>query len=452
MKEWAGARVLVIGLARSGEAVARFLARSGADVTVTDLKPREELGDEARRLEELGIEVIAGGHPPALFDTTYDFVVKNPGVPYSSLPVAEALRRGIPVYTEPEIAWRARPDRWIGITGTNGKTTTTTWTGHMLAKAGISRRVAGNIGLPLCDALDGLAEGEWLVAELSSFQLMGTERFRPRIGAVLNVYPAHLDYHGTFEAYIEAKKRLFACQREDDWAVLNAGQRDAFRFDCGLQSRIAWFGGVGDGRRAGLFVREGYVWWRENGEDRRVCSLRDLALPGAHNVENFLAAGTVAILAGAPPEAVAAAADFRGVEHRLEFVRRWRGIDFYNDSKATNPEAACRALGAFSRGVVWIAGGLDRGDDYRRLLPLLRGGRVKCVVAMGQSAPRIARLAEEAGLPVRRAADVEEAVRKAIDWAREGDVVLLSPASASWDQYRSFEERGRMFKEAVNKL
>ncbi|MDI3256143.1 MAG: UDP-N-acetylmuramoyl-L-alanine--D-glutamate ligase [Kyrpidia sp.] len=453
MNEWAGARVLVVGLARSGAAAARLLARHGAEVTVTDRRSERELGEELAGLEGYGIRLVVGGHPGRLFAERVDWVVKNPGVPYSAYPVAEAIRRGIPVVTELELAWRIRPERWIGITGTNGKTTTTTWVGHMLASAGMPHRVAGNIGVPLCDVVEEIGDDLWLVAELSSFQLQGILRFRPRIGAILNIYPAHLDYHGSLEAYAAAKKKLFANQETEDWAVTGGGREDVQRLTEGVRARFARFGGRPVKGIPGMVVEGGRVMWWDGRDGEPVCAVEEVALPGAHNLDNFLAAGTVARLAGAPLSAVAASGrGFRGVEHRMEFIRRWRGVAFYNDSKATNPDAAARALGAFSRNVIWIAGGLDRGDDYRCLLPLLGAGRVKMVMVMGQSGPRIEALAKEAGISTRRVSDVEEAVRQAASLAREGDVVLLSPAAASWDQYRSFEERGRMFKEAVNKL
>ncbi|MBX6395496.1 MAG: UDP-N-acetylmuramoyl-L-alanine--D-glutamate ligase, partial [Alicyclobacillaceae bacterium] len=259
MNGWAGARVLVVGLARSGAAAARLLARAGAEVTVTDRKSDDELGDEAARLAELGVRIVSGGHPPTLFEGKYDFVVKNPGVPYSAYPVAEAQRLGIPVITELELAWSVRPDRWIGITGTNGKTTTTTWTGHMFEIAGIAHRVAGNIGVPLCEAVEQLEKESWLVAELSSFQLLGTREFRPRIGAILNIYPAHLDYHGSFEAYIAAKRRLFANQDGRDWAVLNIRQRDQYRLDEGVRAQKAWFGDRSVSGAPGMCVRDGWI-------------------------------------------------------------------------------------------------------------------------------------------------------------------------------------------------
>lgn len=453
VNEWAGARVLVVGLARSGAAVARLLLRHGAQVTITDRRRAEELGEEANELARMGARLVVGGHPESLFDQPWDEVVKNPGVPYSAHPVAEAIRRGIPVVTELEVAWRIRPENWLGITGTNGKTTTTSWVGHMLEVAGVPHRVAGNIGVPLCDVVEAIDSEKWLVAELSSFQLQGTLRFRPHIGAILNIYPAHLDYHGGLEAYAAAKKNMFVNQGPEDYAVLNGGRKDEHHLMAGVRARPARFGGPRRPGVPGMAVEGDRVLWWDGFRAEPVCAVSDVALPGEHNLENFLAAGTLAVLAGASLSAVATSGrTFRGVEHRMEFVRQWQGVTFYNDSKATNPEAAFRALGAFPKNVIWIAGGLDRGDDYRRLLPLLQEGRVKTVLTMGQSGPRIAALAQEAGIPVRRVADVEEAVRIAASLARGGDVVLLSPAAASWDQYRSFEERGRMFKEAVNKL
>ncbi|GAB6932561.1 UDP-N-acetylmuramoyl-L-alanine--D-glutamate ligase [Calditerricola satsumensis] len=448
-----GARVLVLGLGESGYSAAVLLRRLGAHVVVNDQKPRDAVPlEKVADLERRGISVVLGSHPDDIVHAGVDWVVKNPGIPYTAPPVKQALALGIPVITEIELAYWVSEAPIIGITGSNGKTTTTTLVGHILRVEGRDVIVAGNIGRALCAAAVETRPNQLLVAELSSFQLLGTRTFRPWIGAVLNVYPAHLDYHGTFADYQRAKGRLFANQTHADHAVVNA--------DCPASAELA------DGVRAtvwafsrrvpvdrGVFLRGDAAVFRGDGPEEVLFRIGDIALPGAHNVENVLAAALIARLAGASPAAIREAVRaFRGVEHRLEFVRELGGVRFYNDSKATNPEATKRALDAFEAPIVWIAGGLDRGLSFDSLIPSLKA-RVKAVVAYGQTAEQILETARRAGVDHRiRVETVEEAVPTAYAFAAPGDVVLLSPACASWDQFASYEERGRMFKAAVHRL
>jgi UDP-N-acetylmuramoylalanine--D-glutamate ligase len=446
-----GKRVLVLGLARSGAAVARLLHRHGAKVVVNDQKPLESLGEEAVRLMELGIEVIGGGHPEGIVHPGLAFVVKNPGIPYKVAPVRQAIDLGLPVYTEVEIAYRFCRAPMIGITGSNGKTTTTTLVGKMLERAGLKPVVAGNIGRALTDVVEELKADDWLVAELSSFQLMGTEQFRPRIGALLNVYTAHLDYHGTFEEYRDAKYRLFANQTVDDVAVLNWDVESVRAVAERTKGRVFPFSRT-QVLEEGVFVKDGNIQARMHGQDLSLLPVNDVALLGEHNLENVLAAVAVCLMAGADPQLIAETArTFRGVEHRTEFVKKVRGVDYYNDSKATNAEAATRAIKSFPGNVVLIAGGLDRGVDFLELVPVFRD-RIKHVVALGQAAERFLNVAQKAGVTAVKASGLEEAVRLASEAAVPGDVVLLSPACASWDMFGSFEERGDMFKKAVHTL
>lgn len=446
-----GKRVLVLGMARSGAAVARLLHKHGADVVVNDQKPPSELGQEAEELQKLGIEVIAGGHPEGIVHAGLDFVVKNPGIPYTAAPVAQALALGLPVYVEVEVAYWFAKSPIIGITGSNGKTTTTTLVGRMLDAAGLQPVVAGNIGRALTEVAEEVAADHWLVAELSSFQLLGIEQFRPKIGALLNLYSAHLDYHGTIEEYRKAKLRLFQNQTADDIAVLNWDQPAVREAAVLTKARVVPFSAT-QGLEEGVFVKDGVIQARMHGREISLLKAEDVKLKGQHNLENVLAAAAIALSAGAAPEAVAKAARaFEGVEHRTEFVRRLDGVDFYNDSKATNAEAASRAIGGFAGNVVLIAGGLDRGTTFPELVPVFEKS-VKHVVAIGQAADKLLAVAEQAGVPGQKAATLEEAVQAAAQAAVSGDVVLLSPACASWDMFGSFEERGSMFKKAVHTL
>lgn len=449
---WAGKRVLVLGLARSGVAVARQLHRSGAVVTVNDRKPRGQ-ALEAAELEALGIRVICGDHPRELVHDGLDLVVKNPGIPYHIAPIQEAMNRGIPVVTEVEVAYAMSRGSFIGITGSNGKTTTTTLVGEMLKAGGIKRVVAGNIGRALTEVAVVSDEQEWLVAELSSFQLKGTIQFRPRVAALLNIVPAHLDYHTTMDDYIRSKQKLFLNQTEDDVAIFNADCDISGELAAQVRAAVYEFSRLQQVQR-GTDVRSGVITFHgADGESERIVPVDDVALPGLHNLENALAAVTIAKVCGCSTAAVAETLRrFEGVEHRLEFVRELNRVRYYNDSKATNPTAMVRTLESFRAPTVLIAGGLDRGIDFRELVPMFRE-RLHGLLVYGQTAHILQQRGIEAGVPVvKRVENLEAAVQLARTIARPDDVVVLSPGCASWDQFTSFEERGGMYKEAVHRL
>ncbi|GIM47451.1 UDP-N-acetylmuramoylalanine--D-glutamate ligase [Collibacillus ludicampi] len=452
MMDFRGKNILVLGLARSGAAVARLLHTQGARVTVNDMKERESLGPEVEELEERGIPVILGGHPEGIVSPAVDLIVKNPGIPYTATPVKKALQLGIPVVTEVEIAYLYCKAPILGITGSNGKTTTTTLTGKILEEAGLKPVVAGNIGRALSEIVSTVRSDQWVVAELSSFQLMGTLEFRPRIAVLLNLYEAHLDYHGTLEAYRQAKSRLFINQKEDDIAVLNADQPLVMELASSIRARIFPFSRT-KRLHEGVFVQDGVIIARKDGQEREICNVSEVALPGEHNLENALAATAASFAAGACEQAIRTVLmRFRGVEHRLEYVGAKDGVKYYNDSKATNSQAALRAITSFPERVILIAGGLDRGDDFHLLIPVFQK-HVKAIVTLGQSADKLLLAAEKAGVSKRiKVSRIEEAVQVAKSLAEPGDTVLLSPACASWDMYKSFEERGRIFKQAVHTM
>lgn len=449
--EFTDKRVLVLGLARSGAAVARLLHKRGAQVVVNDQKPLVDLGEEVAELQSIGIEVIGGGHPEGIVHPGLDLVVKNPGIPYKAAPVREALELNIPVVTEVEIAYLVGQAPIIGITGSNGKTTTTTLVGLMLEQAGLRPVVAGNIGRALTDVVEEIEADRWLVAELSSFQLMGTRTFRPKIGALLNLYAAHLDYHGTMEEYRDAKFRMFVNQTAQDIAVLNWDMeivRDAAAL---TKARVFPFSAKQE-LQEGVFVKNGSICARMNGQELTVLPLQEIALRGEHNLEDVLAATAISLSAGANSEAIAEVArTFRGVEHRCEYVKTVGDVEYFNDSKATNAESAIRAINSFDGNVVLIAGGLDRGVLFEELVPVFKN-KVKHLVTLGQTADKLLSVAEQAGVAGEKVATLEEAVQRATTVAQPGDVVLLSPACASWDMFGSFEERGSMFKKAVHTL
>lgn len=449
MEQYRNQHVVVLGLAKSGAAVAKLLHRFGAHVVVNDKKPREEAAG-IEELESLGIEVITGYHPDQLIHGQVSLVVKNPGIPYEAAPVAKALSLNIPVVTEVELAYQLSKAPIIGITGSNGKTTTTTLVGLILQAAKIDAVVGGNIGTPLCSLAEKVSEDQYLVAELSSFQLMGTESFRPRIGALLNLYPAHLDYHHTKDAYLQAKLKLFANQTEKDAAILPYDQKEVLQQLPPLRANVYYFSQK-DEVDQGVFVRDGAILFADGtGHLEEIMQVSKLSIP---HVENALAAILISKLAGADRASMEhVLSTFPGVEHRLEFVATIDGVRYYNDSKATNPEAASRAIQAFTEPVVLIAGGLDRGISFAELVPVLEK-HVKAIVAYGETAEILLQRAEEAGIPERFRVDtVDRAVLTAASLANSGDVVLLSPACASWDMFPSFEARGSMFKDGVHRL
>ncbi len=445
-------RALVVGLGRSGEAAARFLATRGAQVTATDSLPEEKLGAAAETLRGLGVRLALGGREEARFEEQ-ELIVVSPGVPWDLAPLAAARKRGAEVIGEVELAARFLRGPVIGVTGSNGKTTTTALIGHLLRESGVEAQVGGNIGKPYpaaTDLVETSRDGKWNVLELSSFQLESIRTLRAHIAVVLNVTPDHLDRHGTFEAYALAKSRVFLNQRPEDFAVLNADDPVCVGYREKTPARVVWFSRTRE-LQCGTSVQAGRVVVRRSGEETRLAETAQIALRGAHNLENLLAAASAAWLAGAPPEAIArAAATFRAVEHRLEFVRRVRGVEYYNDSKATNVDATVKALESFAGGLWVILGGKDKGGDYRALRELLRA-RARGVLLIGAAAEKIARQLEGAA-PLAEAGTLERAVALAAERAQAGDTVLLAPACASFDQFENYEHRGRVFKELVNRL
>ncbi|MEK3882509.1 UDP-N-acetylmuramoyl-L-alanine--D-glutamate ligase [Paenibacillus sp. PL2-23] len=468
---YSGQRVVVLGLARSGVSVAKLFHKLGADVIVNDKKDRE-LCPEADELSALGISVLCGYHPDDLIDGRTALLVKNPGIPYSAAPVQAALARGVEVITEVEAAYWLSPAPIIGITGSNGKTTTTTLIGKLLEAAGMKPIVAGNIGLPLCEAVQEAEQDGWIVAELSSFQLKGTAAFRPQVGLLLNLAETHLDYHGDMEDYVASKRKLFANQQEGDTAVLNWDDKACREAAEGLRAAVLPFSlyerlekGVcveppysrEDG--AGEAQAERRIVYRADGMETAIMPVDALGIPGRHNAANALAAIAAALAAGAPAAGLAKPLEqFKGVEHRLEFVAERGGVAYYNDSKATNPTATTMSVRSLKRPIILIAGGLDRGSDYMELLPLFRG--LKGLVTLGQTKNKLLKVAELAGLTnaqsVNDEKDAESTLRQAVSQAASlaeaGDIVLLSPACASWDMFASYEQRGSIFKQSAHTL
>jgi len=421
-------KVLVLGLAKSGESAARLLDKLGAIVTVNDGKPFEE-NPAAQSLLEEGIKVVTGGHPLELLDEDFALMVKNPGIPYSNPMIEKALEKGIPVLTEVELAYLISEAPIVGITGSNGKTTTTTMIGEVLTAAGQNGLLSGNIGYPASQVAQTATDKDTLVMELSSFQLMGIQEFHPEIAVITNLMPTHIDYHGSFEAYVEAKWNIQSNMTATDYLVLNFNQELAKELATKTNATVV------------LYFR---------GE--KVMAADEIGVPGSHNVENALATIAVAKLRGVDNETIKETLSaFGGVKHRLQFVDQINGVKFYNDSKSTNILATQKALSGFDNSkVVLIAGGLDRGNEFDELVPDITG--LKKMVILGQSAERVKRAADKAGVAYVDATDIADATRKAYELAEEGDVVLLSPANASWDMYANFEVRGDLFIDTVAEL
>ncbi|MGH9507778.1 MAG: UDP-N-acetylmuramoyl-L-alanine--D-glutamate ligase [Terriglobales bacterium] len=479
--ELQGKHISVVGMAASGIATALFLRRHGARVVISELRPAEQLRAEIPRLLEAGVAIETGGHRERTF-LSADWIVVSPGVP-SDLPVlARARREGIPVMGEIELAARFLRAPLIAITGSNGKTTTTALTGHLLTALGLKNQVGGNIGTPLISLVEAAGPDEWAVAEVSSFQLETAERFHARIAAVLNLSPDHLDRHGSMEAYAAAKQNVFLNQSPADFAVLNAADEYCRRFAASLEARgasqVRWFDAQGrlPAGGQGATATEGRIVWREEAgaggvTDTVLLRLAEIPLRGAHNVENVLAACAMVCLAaqvsaGAAghPEAISRAgispqtaagiaagvASFKAVEHRLEFVAKLGGVEYFNDSKATNVDATLKAIESFPGGLWVILGGKDKGGDYDALLAPLQQ-RARAALLIGAAAAKIARQLAPLGDRLIPAGTLERALEIAAARAQPGDTILLAPACSSFDQFDNYQHRGRAFKEWVGR-
>jgi UDP-N-acetylmuramoylalanine--D-glutamate ligase len=442
-------RVLVVGLGRSGAASAIFLQEHGARVIVSDSKSEAQLQRDVPALLDRGVSIETGQHGERTF-RDQDLIVVSPGVPSDQPQLQHARTLGIPVIGEVELAYRFLQGKVLAITGSNGKTTTTTLVGEILSKSGKKTLVGGNIGTPVI-SLAGKSTPETLVVlEISSFQLESIEQFRPWIAAILNITPDHLDRHHTFQAYVDAKARIFENQQAGDFAVLNADDPVCLGLKEKIKGTLLWFSRK-QRVENGAYLSGDQIIFRRNGEEQPVLSRADIQLKGEHNLENVLAAVTMTMVAGCKAEQVRQAVrEFCAVEHRLELVATINGVTFYNDSKATNVDATVKALESFPGNIHIILGGKDKGSDYTVLNPLLRE-RVKRVYLIGAAADKIASQIQGAA-ELARSATLDRAVRQAFDAAKPGDVVLLAPACASFDQFENYEQRGRVFKELVHSL
>lgn len=443
LAEFPYTNILILGLAKSGTASAKILLEHGMRVRINDMNSEDE---NIQQLREMGADIIVGSHPLSVLDGM-EIVVKNPGIPYDNPIVKEAEKRNIPIVTEIELAYYLTNGDIIGITGSNGKTTTTTLIYEMLAESKKPVKLGGNIGIAASETARETKKGEWLVLELSSFQLQGIERFKPKISVLINLFEAHLDYHKTFENYTNAKFNIVKNQTETDYFVYNYDDESIVNELAAVKAKLVPFS-VRHRLEDGAWATEESIYFK----NEKVMDRKDIVLVGEHNLENILAAVAAVKLSGGTNEGIQTVLKkFSGVKHRLQFVDKVNGRLFYNDSKATNMLATQKALRSFQQPVILLAGGLDRGNEFTDLLPYLK--HVKGMVVFGETKDKLIKLAKEADIEhVKSVKNVREAVGEAYAFSEEGDVILLSPACASWDQYRTFEERGDMFIQAVHKL
>lgn len=446
-----GKRVLVIGLGISGVASIKALIELGASVLVADSKAQEELGDVISSLSGLEIEYRLGGEDVELEDI--HFILKSPGVPYDIPMLTEARASGIDVMTDIELAYRIASAKFVAITGTNGKTTTTTLIGEIFKRGGLKSYVVGNIGVGILSKLEELRDSEAVfILEASSFQLEDTRDFRPDVSLITNITPDHINWHKTFENYVDSKKKIYRNQREGDFVILNYEDcllRDS-KYE--VESDLIFFSSKRE-LDSGVYVKDGRIWLSRGGDRTAIIDVSEIKVPGTHNLENVLAAIGVSVAYGIDLDVIKdSISDFEGVEHRLEFVKSVGGIRFYNDSKGTNPDASIKAVRAIDKPITLIAGGMDKGGEFDEFVDSFKG-KVENIVLLGETSNKIETICRKKGYDkVFQASNMLEAVEIAYRESKDGYNILLSPACASWDMYESYEVRGREFKGAVNRL
>ncbi len=439
--DWVNKKVLVLGTAKSGIAAAKYLVEAGADVTVND--GGTPSGTDQDTLLKLGVKTTFGEHPLTLLEGV-ELIVKNPGIPYQIPLLQEALVRQIPIWTEVELGYHATNAQWVAITGSNGKTTTTTLVHELLKQQTRPVHLAGNIGFPAIEIAKEAEDDAIIVIELSSFQLMGMHAFKPMSAAFLNLSAAHLDYHGDLESYAEAKARIFRNMDANDRLVVNADDDVVMRLSNQAKAERLRFS-----RKSPAYARveQDMIMVGET----PILPAAELALGGGHNLENVLAALTLVEPFNIPLQAVQdVLRTFGGVAHRTEYIGEFKGRKVYNDSKATNNVATEAALSGFKAPIIWLCGGLERGADLTPLVESMT--QVKHVVGLGETGPRFAELARQEKIDATVVSDMAQAVQAAFDVSQAGDIILLSPASASWDQYKTYEERGEHFVRAVESI
>ena len=449
--ELKGKKVLLVGLAKTGISTIKCLAKYGADITVNDIKTEDQLEEIIAEIKDIdGIKYILGHHPENISDI--DMVVVSPGVPLDLPFIKKVIEENKELIGEVELAYQlAKKPYFVGITGTNGKTTTTSLTGEIFEKAGKETYVVGNIGNPVIDAVQAANEGASFVTELSSFQLESIKDFRPSVSAVLNITEDHMNRHHTMENYIDAKARVFMNQDKENFCVLNYDDELTRALAEKCNANVVFFSRL-EKLEKGIYVENGDIII-DIDEKNNLMKVCELSLPGGHNLENCMAAAAMAYVSGIDIEVIREVLKtFKAVEHRLEFVKEVEGVKYVNDSKGTNPDSTIKAVQAYENPIILIAGGYDKGSTYDELLEIAKKN-VKTLVLLGQTADKIEEAARRIGFTdIHRVEDMKEAVKTCHDIAKEGDIVLLSPACASWGMYKNFEVRGKDFKDNVNNL
>lgn len=442
-------KVLILGLARSGYQAAKVLIKRGNTVILNDGKAEEKLDQEQiKELREAGVELIFGGHPDDLLDSSFDYLIKNPGVPIDHKYVLKARKLGIEVINEVEMAYRLLPEnvKIVGITGTNGKTTTTTLTYEILHKAlGDKVFLAGNIGYPLCSILDKVKENDIIVMEVSCQQLENLSTFRPNVGLITNLSPAHIDFLKSYENYKYVKSKLFKNQDSSDVAIANMENNDVLEITKNIKSQVKYFSSAKEIN--GCYLKDGAIYYYGN----KVIDTDSIFIAGKHNLENCMGAIMIAKEFKVSNDVICdVISNFKGVEHRLEFVAKVNGRSFYNDTEATNIKCTQIALSSFDKPIIVILGGLERGQDFFELAPFME--HVKAIVGIGQCRERVLEFGKSVNIPTYIYEKLSDGFDKCYEISENGDIILLSPASASWDQYKECEVRGAEFKSKVEEL
>ncbi len=452
--ELKGKEVVVIGMGLSGISAAKLMAEKGAFVVINDHKKEEDLKPHLEDLKPYkNIKTVMGGHPENIISYNTYLVVKNPGVPMDIKPVKRARELGVKIVTEIEVASYFIKAPIVGITGTNGKTTTTTLVGEILKNEGRKVYVAGNIGVPLCDIAGEVSPESIIAAELSSFQLEGIDNFKPHISVLLNISEDHMDHHSSLENYLEAKKKIYKNQGKGDFLIINWDDSILSRIPMeAVKPQVIYFS-TRENLESGIYIQGEHIVIKEKGSLKTICPVKEVALPGKHNLENMLAAAAAAWAAGVDTRVIARTLKtFKGVPHRLELAGSLKGITFVNDSKGTNINSTIKALEAFPQKVILIAGGKDKGSSFDELAPYIKD-KVKFLVLLGETREKMAKSLAKIGFNnFVFTENMKESLEKAYQSAREGDLVLLSPACASWDMYNNYEERGNEFKRLVKDL
>ena len=442
-------KVLILGLARSGYQAAKVLIKRGNTVILNDGKAEEKLDQEQiKELREAGVELIFGGHPDDLLDSSFDYLIKNPGVPIDHKYVLKARKLGIEVINEVEMAYRLLPEnvKIVGINGTNGKTTTTTLTYEILHKAfGDKVFLAGNIGYPLCSILDKVKENNIIVMEVSCQQLENLSTFRPNVGLITNLSPAHIDFLKSYENYKYVKSKLFKNQDSSDVAIANMENNDVLEITKNIKSQVKYFSSAKEIN--GCYLKDGAIYYYGD----KVIDTDSIFIAGKHNLENCMGAIMIAKEFKVSNDIICdVISNFKGVEHRLEFVAKVNGRSFYNDTEATNIKCTQIALSSFDKPIIVILGGLERGQDFFELAPFME--HVKAIVGIGQCRERVLEFGKSVNIPTYIYEKLSDGFDKCYEISENGDIILLSPASASWDQYKECEVRGAEFKSKVEEL